>query len=230
MKKIVNINLGGYPFTIDVDAYEKMETYFSSLEKYFISYDNPHEIIFDIEIRMAELFIENIGEKAILACKDIDEAIKILGTPEDFVKEDSEIDENVNEDKKIESKKKRQYGSGGEYRVGKKIFRDPDNKVIGGVCSGLSSYFGISDPIWIRLLFVVLIFLGISPVLYLVLMILLPKARTETDKRAMRGEPIDIDTIANSIEDEIHNISDQFQDFTTKFKNRRKNKRNRHKY
>lgn len=234
MKKIVNINLGGYPFTIDVDAYEKMEAYFSSLEKYFISYDNPHEIIFDIEIRMSELFIENIGEKAILACKDIDEAIKILGTPEDFVKEDSEIDvnenENINEDKKRGSKKKRQYGSGGEYRVGKKIFRDTDNKVVGGVCSGLSNYFGIADPIWIRLLFVVLIFPGISPVVYLALLILLPKARTETDKRAMRGEPIDIDTIANSIEEEIHNISDQFQDFTTKFKNRKKSKRNKRKY
>lgn len=230
MKKIVNINLGGYPFTIDVDAYEKMEAYFSSLEKYFASYDNPHEIIFDIEIRMAELFIENIGEKAILACKDIDEAIKILGTPEDFLREDPNIEEGEDENRKADSTKQRQYRSRGEYRVGKKIFRDTDNKVIGGVCSGLSNYFGIADPIWIRLLFVVLIFPGISPVVYLALLILLPKARTETDKRAMRGEPIDIDTIAKSIEEEIHNISDQFQDFTTKFKDRRKNKRNRHKY
>ena len=73
-------------------------------------------------------------------------------------------------------------------------------------------------------------FPGISPVVYIALLILLPKARTETDKRSMRGEPIDIDTIANSIEDEIHNISDHFQDFTTKFKNRKKNKRNKRKY
>ncbi len=226
MKKIVNINLGGYPFTIDVDAYEKMESYFSSLEKYFSNYDNPHEIIFDIEIRMAELFKENAGASAILSSKDVVEAIKVLGTPEDFSKEDlggtDETDFATNEKK---DQKKDYYREKSEYRVGKKIFRDPQNKVIGGVCSGLATYFGIPDPIWIRLLFVVLVFSGISPVIYIILLILIPKARTEADRKEMRGEPIDIDTIAKSIEEEIGNITDQFQDLASSFKNRRKDRR-----
>jgi len=225
MKKIVNINLGGYPFTIDVDAYGKMESYFSSLEKYFSNYENPHEIIFDIEIRMAELFRENIGESAILACKDVDEAVKILGTPEDFSKDEiSEDGETFSE--KVEDEKK-SYRRRADYRVGKKIFRDPKNKVIGGVCSGLATYFGIPDPIWIRLLFVVLVVSGISPIIYVALLIIIPKAMTEADRKEMRGEPIDIDTIASSIEEEFSNITDQFQDMATSFKNRRKERKNR---
>ncbi len=222
MKKIVNINLGGYPFTIDVDAYEKMESYFSSLEKYFSNYENPHEIIFDIEIRMAELFKENAGTNAILSNQDVEEAIKVLGTPEDFSKED--LEENDMETENLNDKT-RYYKRRSEYRVGKKIFRDPENKIIGGVCSGLATYFGIPDPIWIRLLFVVLVISGISPVVYIILMLVIPKAVTEADRKEMRGEPIDIDTIAKSIEDEIGNITDQFQDFASSFKNRRKDRR-----
>jgi len=225
MKKIVNINLGGYPFTIDVDAYEKMESYFSSLEKYFSNYDNPHEIIFDIEIRMAELFKENAGTNAILSSKDVAEAIKVLGTPEDFSKEESENPEEEYSGTENKQKKKEYRRTRGDYRVGRKIFRDPNNKVIGGVCSGLAAYFGIPDPIWIRLLFVLLVVSGISPVIYIILLILIPKARTEADLKEMRGEPIDIDTIAKSIEDEISNITDQFQDMASSFKNRRKDRK-----
>jgi phage shock protein PspC (stress-responsive transcriptional regulator) len=231
MKKIVNINLGGYPFTIDIDAYEKMELYFSSLEKYFSNYDNPHEIIFDIEIRMAELFRENIGEKAILSSKDIEEAIKILGTPEDFSKEDIDEDE-MSFDKKEKKTEEKTYRRRGEYTVGKKIFRDTKNKVIGGVCSGLSSYLGIADPIWLRILF--LLFLpagGTSFIIYIILLVIIPKAKTEADRKAMRGEPIDINTVARSIEEEINNISDQFQDLASSFKERKKaRRRNRRKY
>ena len=225
MKKIVNINLGGYPFTIDIDAYDKMESYFGSLEKYFSNYDNPHEIIFDIEIRMAELFKENIGISAILSSKDIDEAIKVLGTPEDFSKE--EIDDNEESFNNKASDDKKEYVNNSNYRVGKKIFRDPKNKVIGGVCSGLATYFGVPDPIWIRLIFVVLVISGISPIIYIILLILIPKARTEADRKEMRGEPIDIDTIAKSIEDEIGNISDQFQDMASSFKKRKRDRRDR---
>ena len=224
MKKIVNINLGGYPFTIDIDAYEKMEAYFASLEKYFSDYDNPHEIIFDIEVRMAELFRENAGEHAILSISDVDKAIKILGTPEDFSKEGIERDEpNEGKEEFFEPKENRKRYN--EYRVGRKIFRDPDNKVIGGVCSGLANYLGVPDPLWIRLLFVILFVSGISPLIYIILMMIIPEAKTTADKKEMRGEPIDIDTIANSIEEEFRNISDQFQDFASSFKEKRKDRR-----
>jgi phage shock protein PspC (stress-responsive transcriptional regulator) len=215
MKKIININLGGYPFTIDIDAYERMESYFDSLERYFKEYESPHEIIFDIEVRMGELFRENIGVSAIVSIKDIEEVIKILGTPEDISKENPD-----NEDYNFNSsgREKRSYRDKNEYKVGKKLFRNPEDKIVAGVCSGLSNYFGIQEPIWIRLFFVVLTLSGMSILLYLVLMVLMPKAKTEADFKAMRGEPIDIDTIARSIEDEVNNISNQLQSFASSFK------------
>ena len=215
MKKIININLGGYPFTIDIDAYERMESYFDSLERYFKEYESPHEIIFDIEVRMGELFRENIGASAIVSIKDIEEVIKILGTPEDISKENPD-----NEDYNFNStgREKRSYRDKNEYKVGKKLFRNPEDKIVAGVCSGLSNYFGIQEPIWIRLFFVVLTLSGMSILLYLVLMVLMPKAKTEADFKAMRGEPIDIDTIARSIEDEVNNISNQLQSFASSFK------------
>ena len=218
MKKTVNINLGGYPFTINEDAYAKMEEYFSSLEKHFTDFENPHEIIFDIEVRMAELFKENAGTHAILSLSDINEAISILGTPEDFAKEDIDLEEE-----RVHIKKKTtQNKSKKNYRVGKKLFRDPENKIIGGVCSGLAKYLGIEDPIWVRLFFILLLFSGTSPIFYIIMLIAIPKAKTEVDKKEMRGEPIDIDTIARSIEDEFNNLSGQIKDFTDSFRNKKK--------
>ncbi len=225
MKKFVNINLGGYPFAINIDAYEKMELYFESLEKYFSDYENPHEIIFDIEVRMAELFKENNIQNTILSISDVEEAIKILGTPEDFSKEDSKNEDLTFDSDRNTSNHKQSYKET-YYRVGKKLFRDPDNKIIGGVSSGLSTYFGITDPIWIRLFFVILVLSGISPIVYIILWIAIPTAKTEADFRAMRGEPIDIDVVARSIKDEFDNISDSFSDMTSSFGKRKKSKRN----
>ena len=219
MKKIININLGGYPFTIDIDAYDTMESYFSSLERYFKDYENPHEIIFDIEVRMAELFKENIGSSAIVSIKDMEEVIKILGTPEDISKDNMDSEDFTFENQNSENTG---YSRRNEYKVGKKLFRNPKDKIVAGVCSGLSNYFGITEPIWIRLFFVVLTLSGMSILLYIVLMILMPKARTEADFKAMRGEPIDINTIARSLDEEINNISSQIQDFASTFKNRKK--------
>ena len=215
MKKIININLGGIPFTIDVDAYEKMEKYFQSLEIYFSNYDNPHEIIYDIEVRMAELIRENKGINAIISIQDIEEIIKILGTPEDISNEEINKDDALGKQKYFRTKNQR------EYKVGKKLFRDPEHKVIAGVCSGLANYFGIPDPVWIRLLLAILIFSGISPIFYIIMMIIIPKAKTEADFKAMRGEPIDIDTIARSIDEEITNISNQIQDLATSFRRKK---------
>ena len=225
MKKIVNINLGGYPFTIDVDAYDKMESYFDALERYFQEFENPHEIIFDIEVRMAELFRENAGTSAILSTKDVEEVIKILGTPEDISREDPESTHTEPETKEKQEKDQTRYKRRHDYKVGKKLFRNPDDKVISGVCSGLSAYFGIPDPIWIRLFFVVLTISGMSILVYIVLLVLMPKAKTEADKKAMRGEPIDIDTIARSLDEEIDNISNKFRDWTSSINDKKKNRK-----
>lgn len=226
MKKVMHINLGSYPFTIDIDAYEMLDAYFVSLEKHFAKNENPDEIVFDIESRMAELFLENAGEQAILTTDDIAEAIKIMGKPEDFADEMYEEGEEQSKAKKEKVKSEQFY-----YRTGKKLFRDPDDKVISGVCSGLSAYFGFGNPLWLRIAAVVLAFFsaGTAVIVYLVMTVVIPLARTSADRKAMNGEPIDIDVVAESVEEEINSLSDQIQDWASSFRQKRRKKKFRRK-
>lgn len=226
MKKVIHINLGSYPFTIDVDAYELLNEYFASLEKHFSKSENPDEIILDIESRMAELFHENVGEKSILTLKDIEDAIQIMGKPEDFG--DSEDLEET--DGSGPSRASKKQGSQ-NFKTGKKLFRDLDNKVISGVCSGMAAYFGIPDPVWVRILTVLFAFItgGAAIIAYIVLSIIIPVAKTSADRKAMRGEPIDIDVVAESVEEEITALSEQFQDWAKNFREKRQQKRYRRK-
>ncbi|MFZ1498190.1 MAG: PspC domain-containing protein, partial [Saprospiraceae bacterium] len=93
---------------------------------------------------------------------------------------------------------------------------DPDDKVVGGVCSGLAAYFGIQDPVWVRLLFVVMLLSGgFGAAIYIALMIIVPYAKTSTDRLAMRGEKIDIENIAKIVEDGFQSVSQKFAEFGT---------------
>lgn len=229
MKKVMHINLGSYPFTIDIDAYEMIDGYFVSLEKHFAKSQNPDEIIYDIENRMAELFLENAGENTILTVKDITEAIKIMGKPGEFDDAES-FDEGESAEKKSK-KEKQKREQNYYYRTGRRFFRDPDNKVVSGVCSGLSAYLGIEDPIWLRIFTAVMAFFsaGVVFIVYIIMSMVIPKAQTSADRRAMKGEPIDIDVVAESVEEEISTLSDQFQDWTQNFRQKRRQKKFRRK-
>ena len=212
MNKIFNINLGGYPFTIDDNAYQKLNKYLGTIKKHFSTSEGCDEIISDIESRIAELFNESLNGQPIVGMKDIDAAIATMGTPEEFGAVGSDYDE-------IEDTKAQE----GEYKTGKKLFKDPDTKIIGGVCSGLSAYFGIEDPLWVRLGAVAMVFTGgLSIPLYILLLIILPKAKTSADKLAMRGQKIDINNIAKTIEDEFDDLSETFSDLDKKFKSKKK--------
>jgi len=84
MNKTFNINLGGYPFAIDEDAYEYIQNYLNTIRRHFSASDGCDEIIYDIEVRMAELFQEHLNGRSIISMKEIDEVIMIMGKPEDF--------------------------------------------------------------------------------------------------------------------------------------------------
>lgn len=214
MNKIFNINLGGYPFTIDDNAYQKLTKYLSTIEDHFSTSEGCDEIISDIESRIAELFNDSLNGQPIVSMKDIDAAIATMGTPEEFGAVGSDYDDA--EDARSQS---------GEYKTGKKLFRDPDTKIIGGVCSGLAAYFGIEDPLWVRLGAVALFFTGgIAIPMYVLLLVILPKAQTSADKLAMRGERIDINNIAKTIEDEFDSLSDTFSDLDDKIRSKKKDK------
>ncbi len=212
MKKVFNINLGGYPFTIDDDAYEHLNSYLKTIHNHFKQSEGYEEITSDIEGRMAELFEERLEGRTIITMKDVNAAISIMGTPEDFGAEP--IAEEVNNDtEKIKETKK-----------GKRLYRNMDDEVVSGVCSGIAAYFGVSDPLWIRLVFIILVASSVGFIipLYLILWAVLPKAETAADRLAMQGKPINVSNIAKTVEEEVEHISGKISELSEEFKSKKK--------
>ncbi|MEJ6808042.1 MAG: PspC domain-containing protein [Saprospiraceae bacterium] len=202
MNKILNINLGGIPFTIDINAYTHLEKYLDAIRRHFSDSESCDEIIHDIEVRMGELFQESMKGSSIISNKELDEVIQIMGTPEDFGAESVEDDyEPTEESRKNYTSRAKKKNSG------KRLFRDGDDKVVAGLCSGIAAYFGVNDPLWIRVAFVILLFSGLSPIIYILLWVIVPVARTSSEKLSMRGENINISNIAKTVEEEITELS-----------------------
>ncbi|HMR43415.1 MAG TPA: PspC domain-containing protein [Saprospiraceae bacterium] len=211
MNKVFNINLGSYPFTIDEDAFAHLEKYLKTIHQHFKQSEGYEEIVADIESRLAELFQENLGSRKIVTLKDVKLAITIMGTPEEF---GADPIEEHGPEAEPRSKKQTHREFSDNYRTGKRLFRNPDDEVIGGVCSGIAAYFGIQDPLWVRLFFVlVTISGGFGIPAYLILWAILPKAESASDRLSMRGEPINVSNIGKIIEEEIEHLSHKVNHF-----------------
>ena len=214
MNKVLNINLGGYPFTIDDNAYMHLNNYLDTIRNHFRNSEGFEEITSDIEGRMAELFQEHMGDRPIVTIKDVKMAIAIMGTPEEFGAEP--MDEEVPGGMGRKS---------GKFRIktGKRLFRNPEDEVVGGVCSGIAAYLGIEDPLWVRLVFALIIFSGgIGIPMYFVLWAILPKAESASDRLAMRGEPINVSNIGKLIEEEMTHFSETMADFGAELGSKKK--------
>ena len=200
MKKTISINISGMVFTIDEDAFQNLSNYLDTIKSYFNGSEGRDEIMADIEARIAELLQTRVNEgKAVVNVSDIQAVIETLGEPEDFL-EDEEEDFQ-------ETKRARKQSNF------KRLYRDPDKYILGGVCEGLGHYFGL-DPLWVRALFLIAFFgFGTGLLLYIILWIIVPTARTTAEKLEMRGEPVNVNNIGRSIEDEMSNMSSKFNDF-----------------
>lgn len=201
MNKTININLGGFFFHIDETAYQKLKRYLDSIARSLS--DDPqgkNEIIADIEARISELLSERIADaRQVVNEGDIDEIIAIMGEPEDYA--DTEEGYSTSSS----SYQRRSNSS-------KKLFRDGDDKFLGGVAAGIAHYLGI-DVIWVRLLFIAFFFGGgFSLLLYIILWILLPEAKTTTEKLQMEGEAVNIDNIEKKIREELGAVTDTIKD------------------
>ena len=196
MNKTISINLGGYFFHIDEDAYQKLTRYFDAVKR-SLSYEGRDEIIKDIESRIAELFQERLqNEKQVVGIKEIDEVISIMGQPEDY-KIDEDTSSNFNSD----------YSNTRSYSNTRKLYRDKDNSMLGGVLSGLGHYLGI-DPLWLRIIMVILFFgFGTGLLIYIILWILVPEAITNNQKLEMKGEPINISNIEKKVKEGFDDIT-----------------------
>jgi phage shock protein PspC (stress-responsive transcriptional regulator) len=214
MNKILNINLGGYALTIDDDAYEYLQAYLENIRRRFDEKEGRDEIMSDIEARLGELIAQGMGARTIVMLPDVQAAVHVMGKPEDFGGESTETTSGTGPSSSQQSGKS---GAGQSIRTGKRLFRDEDDSVVAGVCSGLSAYFGIADPVWMRLIFVLLVFLsfGFWVPAYLLLWILVPAARTAADRLSMRGEKINVDNIAREVEEGFDRFSARVNQYGT---------------
>lgn len=196
MNKTLNINLAGLIFHIDEDAFKQLERYLETLKRQFRQTEGGNEIISDIEHRIAELFRERTSEsKEVINHFDVLEVIGIMGQPEDYIEAEEGAEDQVPTPGYIGSKR---------------LMRDPDRRVIGGVAAGVAAYFNV-DAVWIRLLFVLLFFTGPGFLVYLIMWIVIPRAKTTTEKLMMRGEPVNISNIQRSIKDEFTDVRSEYR-------------------
>ncbi|SDX13090.1 phage shock protein C (PspC) family protein [Lutibacter oricola] len=200
MNKTININLGGIFFHIDEIAYQKLKRYLDAIRRSLS--DDPQgrdEIINDIEHRISELLSERVKDaRQVVNESDIEEVTKIMGKPEDYL-----VDEEIFEDEPIYRKR----------TTSKKMFRDGEDKFLGGVCAGLAHYIGIQDVIWMRIIWLVIAFgFGVGFLIYPLLWILIPVAETTTEKLQMKGEPVNISNIEKKIREEFNDVSENIKD------------------
>lgn len=202
MNKTINVNIGGRIFSIEEDAFSTLEKYLKTIRASFDGHQSADEIIADIELRISELFAERITDnKQVIVLEDVDAVIGIMGKPEDYI--DSE-------DEEMEQEFKRK-STGKKYE--KRVFRDPDDKLLFGVCSGLSAYLGW-DPIILRALFVIsTVAFGFGPLVYIILALIIPKAKTTAEKLQMRGEAVTVDNISKKVNESFTDIKDDLKDF-----------------
>ncbi len=187
MKKTFTANLNGTVFHIEEDAYDQLQRYLANIRAKFSGSREAEEIMADIEARIAELFTERLQGRQAVSMADVDHVKQVMGQPEDYVDGDSGTAGATTGEHSAD-----QAGP----RRRKRLFRDPDDKKVAGVLSGLGHYFGI-DPLWLRIAFLVFLLAGwgFPAIFYIALWILVPEAVTAAEKLEMQGEPVTVDNI-----------------------------------
>ncbi|MGE0077753.1 MAG: PspC domain-containing protein [Bacteroidales bacterium] len=189
MKKTIKVNIGGFSYNLDEDAYNALNNYLDELKTRLGNGTEARETLSDIEERISELFASKLEKQEVVTLAMVEEVINQLGKPE-------EIGENTEYNQKPSSNK-----------IQKRLYRSPEDSIIAGVCSGLAEYFAI-DPIVIRLLFVLIFFLkGFGLLLYLILWIATPKAISPKQKLEMKGEPVTLSNIEKNLKEEIDMVT-----------------------
>lgn len=199
MKKTLTVNLGGTVYHIDEDAYILLDNYLNNLRYHFRKEEGADEIVRDMEARIAELFDEALrGGLQVITIKEVEEVIARMGKPE-------ELNDGEEENASASGEKAYDSESTGTSR---RLFRNPDDRVLGGVVSGLAAYFGW-DVTWTRIVFILAGFLVHGLILaYLLAWIIIPLAQTATEKLQMRGEPINVENIGRTVTDGFEKVND----------------------
>lgn len=179
MKEITRIHLAKTPYDIELDAKEVLQKYLSEIKQMMGSEDTMYEI----EARMVELLGERgVQSNGIITMSDVEDLRSKMGLPKEF--SDSESNEDSQADLTPSNSPV------------KRLMRDTDNAIFGGVCAGIAAYWGI-NPLWVRLLFIISPFItfGTALLVYIIIWISLPEAKTAAEKLQMRGEPVTLDSL-----------------------------------
>ena len=202
MKKTFTINLGGTVFHIDEDAYELLDNYLSNLRIHFSKEEGAEEIVHDMELRISELFSERLREiREVITIKDVEEIITQMGKPEELSGECEE----------------ESHASETEEKGPRRLFRDGENKVIGGVCSGIAAYMDW-DITMVRLLFLIFGFFmhGFFIIAYIVMWFVVPEATTATERLLMKGIKANVKNIGETVTEGYEKVNDYVQNEQTK--------------
>ncbi|MBR5300072.1 MAG: PspC domain-containing protein, partial [Bacteroidales bacterium] len=202
MKTTENISLAGYAFTIETDAYEELGAYLTDIRTCFSGDASADEIVADIEERIAELLREKCIVGMAIDLSMVLDIKKRIGDPKELAQDDAESTFEAKEKTPAQQEQPKQEKK--TERRGRRLFRNMDERVLGGVCSGLGTYFGL-DKVLFRIIFLVIFFISIFgsgdgpfllfPILaYICLWIAMPAARTAEQKREMKGKPMDLNS------------------------------------
>lgn len=179
MKEITRIHLAKTPYDIELDAKEVLQKYLSEIKQMMGSEDT----VYEIEARMVELLGERgVQSNGIITMSDVEDLRSKMCLPKEFSDSESTEDSQANlipSDSPV-----------------KRLMRDTDNAIFGGVCAGIAAYWGI-NPLWVRLLFIISPFItfGTALLVYIIIWISLPEAKTAAEKLQMRGEPVTLDSL-----------------------------------
>ena len=202
MNKTIIININGIVFHIEEDAYEILKNYMTEVKRHFSSSADSLEITTDIENRIAEMFSELLEResKQVIVDQDVKLVIEQMGTVSDF--ENAENNDNAG-----------QSTYSYNNMEGRRLFRDPDDHLVAGVCAGIANYFDM-NPVWVRLIFALCICIGGSGLLlYCILWIVVPKAITRADRMAMKGEKQNLQGFKKNFEEELNSLRGNFTNF-----------------
>ena len=214
MKKTLTVNLGGTVFHIDEDAYQLLDKYLSNLRIHFRKEEGSDEIMDDFEMRISELLNERIRlGYEVITIEQVEEVIKRMGKPEEIFEEEEKSTDH-------EDNYRTQQQETHAQTTKKRLMRDPDNRILGGVAGGFAAYMDW-DPTAVRIvLFLLMFFYGITVPLYFLLWIIVPMARTATEKLEMRGQSVTVENIGKTVTDGFEKVSNNVNDFISSDKPR----------
>jgi phage shock protein PspC (stress-responsive transcriptional regulator) len=199
MEKTIIINIGNTIIHIEESAYELLKAYLNEVKQYFANHADDLEIVTDIENRIAELLSEQLEEqkKQVVDSANVNSVIAQMGRVQDF-----DTAEEGEEEPVIDNTYQHQYAE-------KKLYRDMDDRVVAGVCAGIAHYVN-ADPKWIRVATVLTFFLGGSGILvYALLWIIMPKAKSRIERMEMKGEPANLQGFQKNLDEELQAVKER---------------------